>query len=160
MQESDTAKSTRTTTDYYNELILQQAENYASAAKLETTIADLNDKIANLTADSGNAATPESGLETAEEDLKQTIASCRAVYEGVKAHMEEMIASPFYTTYAEHTEPQDSLPNFISANLKKMIIGAVAGAVIACGLWFLAALAPEFKKGRKDEDDGKEAAAV
>ena len=74
--------------------------------------------------------------------------------------MEELIASPFYTTYAEHTEPQDKLQNFISANLKKMIIGAVAGAVIGCGLWFLAALAPEFKKGRKDEDEGKEAAAV
>ena len=160
MQESDTAKSTRTTTDYYNELILQQAENYASAAKLETTIADLNDKIANLTADSSKATTAETGLETAEEDLKQTLASCRAVYEGIKAHMEELIASPFYTTYAEHTEPQDKLQNFISANLKKMIIGAVAGAVIACGIWFLAALAPEFRKGRKDEDEGKEATAV
>jgi hypothetical protein len=160
MQESDTAKSTRTTTDYYNELILQQAENYASAAKLETTIADLNDKIANLTADSSKAAAGEADLAAAEESLQQTITSCRAVYEGVKAHMEELIASPFYTTYAEHTEPQDKLQNFISANLKKMIIGAVAGAVIGCGLWFLAALAPEFKKGRKDEDDGKEATAV
>ena len=160
MQESDTAKSTRTTTDYYNELILQQAENYESAAKLETTIADLNDKIANLTADSGKAAAVETDLATAEESLQQTLASCRAVYEGIKAHMEELIDSPFYTTYAEHTEPQDKLQNFITANLKKMIIGAVAGAVIACGLWFLAALAPEFKKGRKDEDEGKEAAAV
>ena len=161
MQESDTAKSTRTTTDYYNELILQQAGNYANAAKLETTIAGLNDKIANLTSNSSKKAiTMETDLETAEEDLKQTLASCQAVYEGVKSHMEELIASPFYTSYAEHTEPQDKLQNFISANLKKMIIGAVAGAVIACGLWFLAALAPEFKKGRKDEDVGKEAAAV
>ena len=160
MQESDTAKSTRTTTDYYNELILQQAENYESAAKLETTIADLSDKIANLTADSEKATAAESDLATAEESLQQTMASCRAVYEGIKAHMEELIDSPFYTTYAEHTEPQDKLQNFISANLKKMIIGAIAGAVIACGLWFLAALAPEFKKGRKDEDEGKEAAAV
>lgn len=160
MQESDTAKSTRTTTDYYNELILQQAENYASAAKLETTIADLNDKITNLTADSSKTTAGEADLAAAEESLRQTIASCRAVYEGVKAHMEELITSPFYTTYAEHTEPQDKLQNFISANLKKMIIGAVAGAVIGCGLWFLAALAPEFKKGRKDEDEGKEAAAV
>ncbi|QTE67038.1 hypothetical protein JNO48_07340 [Clostridiales bacterium] len=160
MQESDTAKSTRTTTDYYNELILQQANNYASAAKLETTIADLNDKIANLTADSNKVIAAETDLAIAEESLQQTIASCRAVYEGIKAHMEELISSPFYTTYAEHTEPQDRLQNFISANLKKMIIGAVAGAVIACGIWFLAALAPEFQKGRKDEDERKEAAAV
>ena len=156
MQESDTAKSTRTTTDYYNELILQQAANYEDAAKLETTIADLNDKIANLTANSDKATAGESDLATAEESLQQTLASCRAVYESIKAHMEELIESPFYTTYADHTEPQDKQQNFISANLKKMIIGAVAGAVIACGLWFLAALAPEFR--RKDEDEGKEAA--
>lgn len=160
MQESDTAKSTRTTTDYYNELILQQAENYESAARLETAIAGLNDKIANLTADKGKTVITETDLSAAEESLKQTITSCQAVYEGIKAHMEELIASPFYTSYAEHTEPQDFLPNFISANLKKMIIGAVVGAVIACGIWFLAALAPEFKKGRRDEDEGKEAAAV
>lgn len=160
MQESDSAKSTRTTTDYYNELILQQAGNYENAAKLETTIADLNDKIASLTSNNNMATAAETDLTAAEDSLQQTIASCRAVYEGVKSHMEELIASPFYTTYAEHTEPQDRLQNFISANLKKMIIGAVAGAVIACGIWFLAALAPEFKKGRKDDDEGKEAAAV
>ena len=160
MQESDTAKSTRTTTDYYNELILQQAANYEDAAKLETTIADLNDKIANLTADSNKAAMTETDLAVAEESLQQTLASCQAVYEGIKAHMEELINSPFYTTYAEHTEPQDKVQNFITANLKKMIIGAIAGAVIACGIWFLAALAPEFRKGRKDEDEGKAAAAV
>ena len=52
-----------------------------------------------------------------------------------------------------------SCQNFLSANLKKMIIGGVVGAVIACGLWFLAGLAPEFSKGRKAEEYGKEAAA-
>ena len=45
-----------------------------------------------------------------------------------------------------------------------LFIGVVVGAVVACGLWFLAGLAPEFRKHR-DEDDapkaekaGKEAA--
>lgn len=159
MQESDTAKSTRTTTDYYNTLILQQATNYENASKLETTIADLNDKITNLTANNDKATAVETDLMTAEENLQQTLVSCQVVYEGVKSHMEELISSPFYTTYAEHTEPQDKLQSIISANLKKMIIGAVAGAVIACGIWFLAAIAPEFQKGRKD-DNGKEAAEV
>ena len=158
MQESDAAKSTRTTTDYYNELILRQAENYENAARLETTIADLDDKITRLTTDTGKVIVEESGLATATENLRQTLISSQAIYEGVKAHMEELIASPFYTTYAEHTEPQDKLQNFFTANLKKMIIGAIAGAVIACGIWFLAALEPEFRKGRKDENEGKEAA--
>ena len=53
--------------------------------------------------------------------------------------------------------------NFLKASAKKMIIGGVAGVIIACGLWFLAALAPEFRRGREDdapkaETDGKEAA--
>ena len=68
--------------------------------------------------------------------------------------------SAFYTTYAEHTVPQGRQQNFLAANLKKMIIGALAGAVVACGLWFLAAMAPELRKGRKEDGDGKEAAAV
>ena len=52
--------------------------------------------------------------------------------------------SPLYKTYEDHSTPQGKLQNFLSASLKKMIIGAVAGVVIACGIWFLAALLPEF----------------
>ena len=47
--------------------------------------------------------------------------------------------------------PQGKLDNFLKANVKKMLIGAVVGAVLACGLWFLAALAPEFRKNRPEE---------
>ena len=165
MQDSDSSKSTSTTTDYYNELMLQQTVNYEKAAKLEITIADLRDKIANLTAEGSGTAASEELLAEAEAELEKTMASCREIYEGVRTHMEELFTSPFYTTYAEHTVPQDRLPGLLSANLKKIIIGAVAGAVIACGIWFLAALAPEFRRGRKDEEEkagkasaGKEAA--
>ena len=158
MQESDATKATRSTTDYYNELVLQQAANYETAARLETNLADLNDKIANLASDSNTDFFSDTDLAAAEADLQQTIASCKTVYEGVRAHLEELFASPFYTTYAEHTIPQDKLKNFISANVKKMIIGGLAGVVIACGIWFLVAMVPEFRRNRKDENDGKEAA--
>ena len=40
-----------------------------------------------------------------------------------------------------------------------MIIGGAVGAVLALGLWFLAALAPEFRRNRKDEDAPKAGAA-
>ena len=72
--------------------------------------------------------------------------------------MAELIASPQYTTYVEHTVPQGKLDNFLAANLKKMIIFGAVGAALACGLWFLAGLIPEFRKGRKAQDTGKEAA--
>ena len=38
-------------------------------------------------------------------------------------------------------------------------VPSVAGAVIACGIWFIAALAPEFGRRRKETETGKEAAA-
>ena len=53
--------------------------------------------------------------------------------------------------------------NFLKASSKRMIIFGAIGAVVACGLWFLAALAPEFRRNREDDDpkakaNGKEAA--
>lgn len=154
MQESDASKATKTTTDYYNELVLQQSKNYNQVASLETQIADLKDKISNLKTEGSSAS--EQAVSNAEAELEKTIASSRAVYEGVKAHMTELFSSAFYTDYAEHTVPQGKVQNFLSASLKKMIIGGLAGAILACGLWFLAGLAPEFRRGR--DFDGKEAA--
>ena len=52
---------------------------------------------------------------------------------------------------------------FLKASAKKMIIFGAVGAVVACGIWFLAALAPEFRRNREDDApkakaEGKEAA--
>ena len=70
----------------------------------------------------------------------------------------EIHGASFFTTYAEHTVAQGKTASFLSAVSKKMLIGGAAGLVIACGLWFLSALAIEFQR-RKDEDGaGKEAA--
>lgn len=152
MQESDTAKSTQTTTDYYNKLVLQQAKYYERAAELEATIADLKDKITSLT------ATSESSDATAAvEELARATELCHTAYENIRDQMEEITTSVFYTTYAEHSVAQGKTESFISAASKKMLIGAIAGIVIACGLWFLSALAPEFRS-KKEESEEKEAA--
>ena len=152
MQESDTARSSKVTTDYYNELVLQQQEAYEEAAKLRIQIAELQNKINRLKTVEVSHDSAE-----AEAELNNVLAASRDLYEGIKAHMEELFKSPLYTTYSEHSAPQGELPNFLKASMRNMIIGAVAGAVIACGLWFLAALAPEFRRNRKDEEAGKEA---
>ena len=156
MQESDASKSTSTTTDYYNELILTQAKNYNDVAKLEITIADLQDKLANLRAET--SVTDAALQEEAKGELQKVIATCKSIYESIRGHMEELFESSFYTDYAEHTAATGKLPSFISANLKKILIGGVVGIVVACGFWFLAGLAPEFRRGRKEEESGKEAA--
>ena len=70
--------------------------------------------------------------------------SIYTIYEGINNHMKEILISPVSTTYAERTAAQGKTPNFLVASAKKMAIGAAAGLVIACGLWFLNALTPEF----------------
>ena len=165
MQESDAAKSTKTTTDYYNQLILQQADNYEKARKLETTITDLEDKIASLTANAVRTLDEKEALVEANLELSSAIDTTHAVYEAISAHMEEYMEQPSYTTYAEHSAALGKQQSFLSASMKNIIIGVVAGAVIGCGLWFLSGLAPEFRR-RKDEDgpgdsadaEGREAA--
>ena len=64
MQESDAAKTTKTTTDYYNLLILEQANNYDRVAKLETEISDLTDKLVRLN-ESANSVANAADLEAA-----------------------------------------------------------------------------------------------
>ena len=153
MQESDAAKSTKASTQYYNNLILQQSQDYEKVAELKTTIADYTDRINRMGEKDQTEVTEE-----VESELAQSIESAKALYEQISAHMEEVFESPLYKTYEDHSAAQGKLDNFLVASLKKMIIGAVVGAILACGIWFVAALLPEFSKGRKDEADGKKAA--
>ena len=146
MQESDAAKTTRAATEYYNKLVLQQAEYYAKAAELKTTIADYTDRIARLE----NAAETEVTAEV-EAELARSLASAQGIYEGIRSHMEALFISPMYTTYEDHSAAQGKLPSFLAASAKKMIIGGVVGTVIACGIWFLAGLMMEFSKNAKKE---------
>ena len=151
MQESDAMKETKAVTDYYNTLVLQMLTYYDEAAKLKTTIADYESRISRMEAASETEVT-----EAVRQELEDVVTSARDVYAGIRAHMEEIFQTPMYTTYELHSGAQGKEVSFLSASAKRMIIGAAAGAVIALGLWFLAALAPEFMGGRKNRE--KEAA--
>ena len=158
MQESDSARTTKMTTEYYNNLVLQQQSYYAQAANLRTETAEIQNKLDRL-----SGYTQLSEIKDVEKELKNAIASVKGIYESLRAHMMELFESPLYTTYSEHSAPQGESVNILKASSKKMIIFGAVGAVVACGLWFLAALAPEFRRNREDEDPkakakGKEAA--
>ena len=155
MQESDTSKSTSTATDYYNQLILDQAENYTKVAKMETRISDLSDKINVLRSSDENALAEMSEQQEIDQELRKTLDGAIRFYSQIKEHIEEMQTNPQFTNYALHTAAQGKLPGLLQSNLKKMIIGLAAGAVIGCALWFMAALLPEFTR----EDSKKEAEA-
>nr|MBQ4456382.1 hypothetical protein [Clostridia bacterium] len=155
MQESDSTRSTQTTTDYYNNLILQQAENYKQLAVLEERIADLKDKIESI--DEKNATTAENLAEEEQVDkeLGEVVASIYTIYQGINDHMKEIVESPVSMTYVDSSAAQGKTANFLVASAKNMAIGAAAGLVIACGLWFLSALAPEFLGGSSAEQKEK-----
>ena len=129
MQESDASKSTRVATDYYNELILQQIENYEKAAELKASIADYTDRIMRL---NRTEKTTEVSSEV-EEELKQSMTSAREMYEEIRAHMEEVFSSSMYTTFEDHSAAQGRTKNFLAASAKRMLIGGIAGVFIAIG---------------------------
>ena len=88
MQESDAAKTTKTATEYYNNLILQQTENYEKAAELKASIADYEDRILRLDAKTRTDVTAE-----VEEELARSIASAQNMYKNIREHMEELFES-------------------------------------------------------------------
>jgi hypothetical protein len=97
--------------------------------------------------------------EEIETELNRSVAAASGLYEAVRAHMEELFASSANITYEDYSSAQGKTESFISGSMKKLIIGLVLGAVIACGCWFISGLAPEFSKNRKARENGKEAAA-
>ena len=153
MQESDAARTTKAATGYYNQLVLQQTKNYTKATELKISAADYAERIARL-----EATTETEVTEDVEQELAHSLSGAQSLYDQIREHMEELFESPLYTTYSRHSMPQGKQPNFLAASAKKIIIGAVAGVIIACGLWFLAGLAAEFSKSSKEQETGKEAA--
>lgn len=152
MQESDGAKTTKAATEYYNNLILQQTNNYDKARELRISVADYEDRLIHL-----EAAKETQVTEDIEAELERSISTAQSLYNQVRSHMEELYESPLYTTFEEHSVPQGKEESFLVASAKKIILGVIAGLVIGFGLWFLAGLAPEFAKGRKEQGTGKEA---
>lgn len=152
MQDSDTSRSTQTTTDYYNELVLQQADNYEELAKVETQITDLENKIASLKEKKETEI-----LNDIDGELLNTMTVCKNVYSLIRDHMTEIFASTDNNTYVQRSAAFGKTQNFLAASAKNMIIFAVAGAVIACGLWFMSGLIKEMKRGKKFDDEEMEA---
>ncbi len=159
MQESGDSRATKVTTEYYNSLVLQLQSYFVQAAGIRTRIAETQNNLDRLGSVIGS-----SDLQDVEREVTDVVTAVQSLQDGIRSHMDELFESSLYTTYSEHSVPQGKEDNFLKASLKKIIIGVAGGLVIGCGLWFLAGLAPEFRRGKeKDPDprgsaDGKEAA--
>jgi len=145
-QDKENVQSTAVTTDYYNELMIKQADNYQVAAELEIQIADIKDKIENL--ERGNTTVK---TEKAKEELEAAIETCHEVYLSVRAQMEEINESAFYTQYIDATAAQGGSSGFVAPNKKKVVIGAALGFFMGLGIWFVAAFAEEMKRAGSEK---------
>ncbi|MBO4651731.1 MAG: hypothetical protein J5649_00200 [Lachnospiraceae bacterium] len=151
-QTSDSSKSTKVTTDFYNELVLSLAEEYEKAAQKEIKIADLEDKMSAL-----EAQAIQGDAQEVKEELQKAVDVCAGAYKQVYEHMQEVVERPFYTAYTDFTSAQGSSVGFLGSNLKNMVLGCAVGAILACGLWFVSAFTAELKRGSRKEDGKEEA---
>ena len=141
------------TTDYYNELVLSQADNYSEKADLKERIANLNDKI------SGFKSSVNASAEVAEveNELDALTRICNVLYDITEKHAKEIIDSESYkNSYMSYIEAQYIGTSFMSAsNIKKAVIGLVVGLVVAVLIWGADGLIEEFKRGSENSNSRK-----
>ena len=146
--EEQKEQSATITTEYYNDLVLSQVDLYDRQAELSQTIADLESRVVAF----GAEVSPEE-LGKADADFNKVYENASEVYELVSDYAKEFINSDTIVNgFMNNTSAQTKAIRFFSSsNIKKALIGGVAGAVIACCLWFVSGFAAEFRKeGRVD----------
>ena len=148
MQSSGDTKSTTTTTDYYNTLVQQQADNYREAAALGISITSLEDRIARLNEAGGTADTA-----AYTESLTTVLENCRRCYERILEQAVEIQSTPLFTTYLDHSSSAGGGKGILAGASRKLLLGGFAGLLIGLGLWVIAAIAPEYRAGKKQEKD-------
>lgn len=151
--EGTETQSGTTVTDYYNQLIMDQAENYNQKEQLNEKIAALNDKVE----DFKSSYTSATQHEYVENELEALVNICRNLYNLTESHAEGIIDSDSYkSSYMTFIDAQYFGESFLNAgNVKKAIIGMVIGIVIAVAIWGVDALAEEFKRGSAQKEEVK-----
>ncbi len=118
-------------TDYYNNLVLQQAKYYEEKADLLVIADGLQDKINGF---SGNKATAEK-IAIAENEIAEVNSLCRQLFNLVNGLAEEIAGSEtFAGSYITSVDATYDW-GFFSANKKNILMGAVLGVFIAGIAW-------------------------
>ncbi|MCR5742924.1 MAG: hypothetical protein K6F92_04235 [Lachnospiraceae bacterium] len=146
MQDSASVMTTKSTTEYYNTLIIAQAENYEKAAKLKIKVEELEGKIKNL--QEGNS---DVNIKDVQSELESVFETSTNVYNAIYSHLEEAYKSAFHTKLFNNTNIESKTQSFISANVKGVVIGAVGGLMIALVIWFVKVLFMEIARIKEDD---------
>ena len=148
--EGEAMQSATVNTAKYNQLLTQLADYYSTVSSLEEQIANIQTRMEGLRK-SGN------DMEDVSAELDRVVNACNRLYGRIREHMQEIMDSDFFNLYVRHSMPLGKTAGFLASSAKNMAIGAAVGLVLACGLWFLAALAPEFSIARREEKEGRKA---
>ena len=150
------SQTSSTVTDYYNDLIMSQSDNYNDKSDLGERIANLNDKIAGFNTSSKD----DEQITFVKEELTSLVNICSTLYELTEEHAKEILESDSYkSSFINYIGAQYLKDSFFNAgNIKKAIIGMVVGAFLAVVIWGMDGLIEEFKrgssvKGNKDEQN-------
>ena len=155
MMGQESTKSS-TVTDYYNELIMSQSDNYKDKSDLGERIANLNDKIAGFKTSSSNSAQ----IDFVKEELTSLVNICSKLYELTEEHANEILESESYrSSFINYIGAQYLADSFFSSgNIKKAIIGMVVGAFLAVLIWGMDGLFEELKRGNAVKEEAKKQA--
>ncbi len=141
----DAVIKAKSVTDYYNNLVLNQAKLYAEKAELQVKYDDIQDKINGFSKNSASAG----HLAIAETEIKEVNALCRRVYNLVNGLAEEIASSETFAASYVTSVDATGEGGFFSANLKKIAMGGGIGLVISVALWGMFAFIKEIKDSTK-----------
>ena len=135
------------TTEYYNKLVLTQTELFDRKAELESQISDLENKIKVF----GESASSKE-VEAVKKEYERVYKDAVAVQTLVLDQAQELLESDtIKNSYTVSTTAQSETASFFSSrNIKKAVLGGIAGVIIAVAAWFVAGFAAELKKGGKE----------
>ena len=144
-------------TDYYNSLIMEQADNYREQAEMLEEAEGMENKLNGLR----NRYSYAAQIKYVEDEIDSLAGICERLYNITSDHAGEIMTSESYrNSFMTHIDAQYRKASLLSAStIKKMLIGMVAGGMVAVVVWGFDGLAAEFMRGRK-KDDKKEVAAV
>lgn len=138
--------TTKSITEYYNNLILKQADMFGQKSSTELSIDNLNDKIKLFS----KPVTSSSKLAIVDAEIIEVNDICRQLYDLARRHAEEIVESETYrNSFITDIGATDTSRFFSGDLIKKMIIGAAAGVFLGFAMWFVTALTAEWKDADK-----------
>lgn len=144
VQGSETRNFGRINTAAYNQLFMNQVNNYTALEDLQFTNRLAQTKLAMLEGKEGGAVTEEVTAE-----IQSAFGHAQQIYNEINSHMQDLFESPSFTTFLEHSDAFGKPQSFLKANSKRLLIGGGVGFALALMFWFIHALRQDIEANKR-----------